>query len=290
MKSDIEVRRSRNEHGTLTWQLGEIWPTGGWGSLEYGTVGWLDGQVLGGRWKPLHHMLEQHLYRDVVAVCGADALCFVKNSNPLQPVFGKLHAVLFDIHTQKEIEISSSVIAVGAGPAAHRFCLGDPSAQHDCPPYTAILAKHQRTSVSSLVILRLGVTSSQDVTVSEENVVFIVPPANMTIPASTVAHNVSQPHPCSLLPGDVCSTVICLPPLRHDLLCTRSHALQVLLYVSSAPAMFVSLVTKEQGRFLRNNMLLTTGEHVVEFLHLGEPQGALLQETIRVEHLYQYVV
>jgi hypothetical protein len=34
MKSDIEVRRSRNEHGTLTWQLGEIWPTGGWGSLE----------------------------------------------------------------------------------------------------------------------------------------------------------------------------------------------------------------------------------------------------------------
>jgi hypothetical protein len=60
--------------------------------------------------------------------------------------------------------------------------------------------------------------------------------------------------------------------------------------VSPAPAMFVSLVTKEQGRFLRNNMLLTTGEHAVEFLHMGKPQGALLQESIRVEHLYQYVM
>jgi hypothetical protein len=54
--------------------------------------------------------------------------------------------------------------------------------------------------------------------------------------------------------------------------------------------MFVSLVTKEQGRFLRNNMLLMTGEHAVEFLHMGKPQGALLQESIRVEHLYQYVM
>ena len=33
----------------------EIWPTGGWGSIEYGTVGYTKGQVLGGRWKPLQH-------------------------------------------------------------------------------------------------------------------------------------------------------------------------------------------------------------------------------------------
>ncbi len=36
MKSNIENRRSGNEFGTVIWQLGEIWPTGGWGSLEYG--------------------------------------------------------------------------------------------------------------------------------------------------------------------------------------------------------------------------------------------------------------
>jgi hypothetical protein len=124
---------------------------------RYGTVGWLDGQVLGGRWKPLHHMMEQHLYRDVVAICGADALCFVKNSNPLESVFGKFQAVLFDIHSQTETEISSTYVAVGSGPAIHRFCLGDPFAQHDCPSYSSIVAAHQCAAASCVVILRLTV-------------------------------------------------------------------------------------------------------------------------------------
>lgn len=31
LKSDIETRRSDNQFGTITWQLNEIWPTGGWG-------------------------------------------------------------------------------------------------------------------------------------------------------------------------------------------------------------------------------------------------------------------
>ena len=120
-------------------------------------MGWLDGQVLGGRWKPLHHMMEQHLYRDVVAICGADALCFVKNSNPLESVFGKFQAVLFDIHSQTETEISSTYVAVGSGPAIHRFCLGDPFAQHDCPSYSSIVAAHQCAAASCVVILRLTV-------------------------------------------------------------------------------------------------------------------------------------
>jgi hypothetical protein len=53
-----------------------------------------------------------------------------------------------------------------------------------------------------------------------------------------------------------------------------------------APALFVCLVAKEQGRFLKNNLFLPTGEHSVEFLHLGKPQGSLLHDTLRVDHLY----
>ena len=208
MKSDIEVRRSRNEHGTLTWQLGEIWPTGGWGSLEYGTVGWLDGQVLGGRWKPLHHVMEQHLYRDVIAVCGADASCFVKNSNPLEDVFGQLHAVLFDIQTQKEMHISSTALAIGAGPAIHRFCLGEPQSNQDCPQFSSILSRHQCSTASCIVVVRLIVTSSQYLSVSEENIVFIVPPANMTIPATAITFNVSKAHACFHSPIETCSSVM----------------------------------------------------------------------------------
>ena len=39
MKSDITHRRSTNNFGTIVWQYGEVWPTGGWGSIEYGTIG-----------------------------------------------------------------------------------------------------------------------------------------------------------------------------------------------------------------------------------------------------------
>ena len=51
IKSDIEARRSSNTYGIIVWQFNEIWPTGGWGSIEYGTP--REGQVIGGRWKPL---------------------------------------------------------------------------------------------------------------------------------------------------------------------------------------------------------------------------------------------
>ena len=51
MKAQIESWKSKNIWGLLLWQYNEIWPTGGWGSIEYGTP--VPGQVLGGRWKPL---------------------------------------------------------------------------------------------------------------------------------------------------------------------------------------------------------------------------------------------
>ena len=35
-KANIESWRSTNIWAMLMWQLNEIWPTGGWGSVEYG--------------------------------------------------------------------------------------------------------------------------------------------------------------------------------------------------------------------------------------------------------------
>ena len=60
--------------GLLTWQLNEIWPTGGWGSLEYGPAeGHTPGQLRGGRWKPLHYFYKRSLMTDVMATCGVTA-------------------------------------------------------------------------------------------------------------------------------------------------------------------------------------------------------------------------
>jgi len=79
MKGEIEMQRSRNSYGSLIWQLNEIWPSGGWGVLEYSATSGSQGEVVGGRWKPLMHLLHQHLLVDVVAACGREGLCFIKS-------------------------------------------------------------------------------------------------------------------------------------------------------------------------------------------------------------------
>ena len=80
MKGDIEARRSQNIIGMLVWQYNEIWPTGGWGSIEYGTP--VAGQVLGGRWKTLQYLYRRSIYSDVMATCGEGGECYVKNDAP----------------------------------------------------------------------------------------------------------------------------------------------------------------------------------------------------------------
>ena len=68
VKNLVEAHRSRNELGHLVWQLNEVWPTGGWGSLEYG-----------GRWKPHHYWYAKSLFRDVGAACDRTGRCYVRN-------------------------------------------------------------------------------------------------------------------------------------------------------------------------------------------------------------------
>lgn len=79
MKGRIENIRNRNIFGSLIWQLNENWPTGGWGLVEYGSETNIRGQVVGGRWKPLMHLLRRVLFQDVMAACGKDGKCFIRN-------------------------------------------------------------------------------------------------------------------------------------------------------------------------------------------------------------------
>ena len=88
LKNTIESRRSGNSFGLLIWQLNENWPTGGWGLVEYSgdpESKSLPGQVIGGRWKPLMHLMRNSLFRDVFAACGRGNHCFVRNDG-MDPV------------------------------------------------------------------------------------------------------------------------------------------------------------------------------------------------------------
>ena len=119
-KATIEARRSRNELGCLVWQLNEIWPTGGWGSLEYGTAGHTPGQVLGGRWKPLHYWYKRFLYGDVLATCGAGG-CYVRNDRGGVPFDGTVVVEALDLASGTLSPVQTERADLGPGPAAIHF-------------------------------------------------------------------------------------------------------------------------------------------------------------------------
>ena len=87
----------------------------GWGSIEYGTVGFTGGQVIGGRWKPLQYYYKQHLYTDLFVVCGNDARCLVKNDSPLHAFSGTLVLSLLHVGTSKVSELARKPVALAKG-------------------------------------------------------------------------------------------------------------------------------------------------------------------------------
>ena len=112
MKADLEKRRSHNYFGLLVWSLNEIWPTGGWGSLEYGTP--LPGQVLGGRWKPLHYLYRRSLFADVMATCGDHGACYIKN-DAVVPFTGTVEVDAIRFADGKRSKVRSLPVALAAG-------------------------------------------------------------------------------------------------------------------------------------------------------------------------------
>ena len=115
VKSNIETRRSKNELGILVWQFNEIWPTGGWGSIEYGTP--VAGQVLGGRWKPLHYFYRRSVLADVMATCGTDGLCYVKNDRAGESFDGTvvIRALEFATGLTRVLTTQRVTLSAGAG-------------------------------------------------------------------------------------------------------------------------------------------------------------------------------
>jgi len=118
VKSDIESRRASNTFGIIVWQYNEIWPTGGWGSIEYGTVGFTPGQVLGGRWKPLHYWYKKSIFADVMATCGrgsdGSVACYVKNDRP-RAFHGEVEVSSVSFATGQQMSLKKLQLSMPAG-------------------------------------------------------------------------------------------------------------------------------------------------------------------------------
>jgi hypothetical protein len=270
MQADILTRRSGNAFGTLTWQINEIWPTGGWGSLEYGTVGYTEGQVLGGRWKPLHHFMASHLYNDVVFTCGDDARCYVKNDNALAALSGTLSISALSTTTGRATRLYAGPVALarGAGSVTWLCADGNGSPASGCAPYSAILPTVGCAANGTDCVLQLAVTDDAGAVVDASTVLLSTPGAIAAAGA--------------LRPANVTVVVSTAVDAQGD----------VPVYVTvDAVSLFVTLTTLAQGRFRSNAVVLLPGTTVFPFV--PSPYLALdldlLASTTRAEHVASYV-
>ena len=94
--------------------MNENWPTGGWGVIEYGTKDTSNSQVVGGRWKPLMHLLASSLFCDVFLACGKDNRCYIRNDGS-----GIVNAVIsmeaWALREEEPTEIFTYSISLKAG-------------------------------------------------------------------------------------------------------------------------------------------------------------------------------
>jgi len=254
LKSDIEVRRSTNEFGTVTWQLNEIWPTGGWGSIEYGTP--VPGQVIGGRWKPLHHWFESSVFSDVAASCASSdpPKCFIKNDSPV-PFSGSVNVALVRFSDGKATSLTTETVSLPAGAGVtHWFCAKSTGGSA-CTSWADIYRDAGCAKGAVDCILTADVTGKDGVLASN-NVVALSTPQSMILPAPTISWTVDA---------------------------SGSFTLK-----TNAVAVFVTLTTKAQGRFSDNAFLLLPGTKKVQFISFGALDLPTLQSTTRLEHVQLY--
>lgn len=293
MKADIGTRRTNAHTGTVYWQANEIWPTGGWGSLEYGSVGHTAGQVVGGRWKILHHWVASILYRDVFFTCGADGRCLVRNDNAAAGVTGSAVARLLHIknsssHADPPVTVSVNPVSLGVGfGAVQTFCLGGGNTSAGCETISSVLQRFgcAVTGDDCILLLEVDATDGSVAAVSWE--LLAVPGA--------LAPN--------LPPAIVSATVSSTPNADNSVNVTLTST-------SGSTALFVTLTTLAQGRFSENAVIIPGGAvsptagawgggSSVTLRFIGFPtapdgtSGVVdidsLMTSLRVEHLAQYV-
>ena len=247
-------------------RFNEIWPTGGWGSIEYGTPG--PGQVVGGRWKPLQHFLRRSVFAGVGAACLVDGRCYVRNDGK-EAFSGALRLALIRLATG--LEAWSTLQPLGIGPGAHTvqwLCAagGAPNGTH-CTPWATLLAGAgctRSTCVLNANVHGPGAEGTLGPLLSA-NQQLLAPPGQLEVPSEAA----------------VTAVVGAADPVGHIPVTVRT----------TATALLVTLTTLAPGVFSDNVFLLTEHEPVALVF---EPRGAsvspeLLRQSLRVVHLAQYL-
>ena len=271
IKQTVETFRATNIFGLLLWQLGEIYPTGGWGSLEYSGPRGYAGQVLGGRWKPLHNWLAATLLGDVFVACGSAGQCYARNDSPMAGVAGAVVVLeLVSLVTGAAAAPATRLpLTLPPGPAAVSFfCAADGATSGACQPWSALLAAAGCKPDASDCLLDASIVDAGGATLAS-NPSLLAPPS-LVLPAlraPALAFALEAPAPPAGAPIRVTVT-------------------------AAAPALFVTLTTLAQGHFDRNAFFLAPGPDkaaVVNFVPLpGSDAAGVYAElgaTLRLQSL-----
>lgn len=244
-------------------QLNEIWPTGGWGSLEYGTVGkgFTKGQVKGGRWKPLQYWFKSSLFADVIATCGTSAgprrgppgppTCYVRNDRADQTFEGQVALTTFELNGNgSAIDLLTVNVSLPAGLGAmHWF----PLPQNELPPRNSTALISTVTDVDGKII--------------SSHMIQLAQPKDVIVSKATISVEIANS------PNADGSIDIAVK--------------------SDKVALFVTLTSLAQGRFSDNAFFLPATTKTVQFipflpLHSSEDM-AMLKATLRVEDHSAYL-
>jgi hypothetical protein len=275
MKSTIESRRSKNEMGHLLWQFNEIWPTGGWGSIEYSAPKGLNahrGQIIGGRWKPLHYLFRANLLTDVMAICSGDSgICYIRNdgSEPLQCT---VVISSISIETGARGLFLKKPVDMKPGPGTVlTFSLSD------LPCYDGAecgVPVDGRTHYLSLDVIKEG-SADDKVELISHNDMLLVPPKDITTlpPSSGLEVTVGS---CIQSDG-----------------AEGSDAVEIIVTVQVPVALYVVLTTEAPGRFSDNAFFMRPPVWAKELLFYPFDDSTckdldLLKSTIRVEDMAMY--
>eukprot|EP01052_Picozoa_sp_SAG31_P012493 SAG31_NODE_732_length_12494_cov_3.395482_7_plen_328_part_00 len=262
MKQSIEARRASNQFGIITWMFNEIWPTGGWGSIEYGNVGHTRGQILGGRAKPLLYFLRT-VFADIMATCGSYSgpedgyiasnnksaessitVCYVKNDSPRE-FSGTVTVTSIDFASGEETSIATVAVSMPSGAGQTKYFRIANVPNGTTAMLHAMVLDGAKAEVSS-------------------NYIPMTEPYRFAIAKSNVQYEVKD---AANEDGSI------------DIVVTTDKV-----------AVYVTLTTLAHGRFSDNVFFMKPGSKTVRFLPIaGYFVWSQFRSSLRVEHLGSYI-
>lgn len=229
------------------------------------------GQVLGGRWKPLHYMFEEYLYADVFITCGSQGQCYIRNDSPLNPLSQSTATLSFVNVETGLISVTRTVnVTLEVGPAAMQwFCAGHVAGTDACLPWSTLLAAAGCEDIGSNCYILAEIYNKSGALISANPYVLLAPPSILLSSLD--------------ISPDIIATLQNPPPSSGPI---------GLNITARTPALFVTLSTLAQGRFSRNAFFVPGGTSApvqiffIPFEEAGEIDSyTVLRNTLRILHL-----